>query len=858
MPVRRWVQAAVAVVVVALVLGRWVAGATADGLWAESLGVAATHAQIRRVQIILSLTAFVSAAVWCVGNLLLVYRSIRSVHVPRRLGDLEILEVVPRHFIFYAAVGAGLLLAVAVSHGASDWWCVRALTEYRAQLDIADPVLGRDLSYYLFRLPWHRTVHGFATILSGVMLVLCVVLYVALGAIRWQRRRMRVTNLARWHVAGLLAAFALMLFWGYRLEPAEYVAGIHDVPVDVVLSTVRLPVARMLSAAALLTFGGSLLWFWTPRVVAVAVPWTLLGALSFAGHYVVPSFAGAVRSSEELIVADVEPARRALSNIAYGIGYVEHSLDPEAVAEPRQTRSAGSVFEDAPLWDAFAVTVLLNRVAATEPQLAFTDATLSLYPSPSGKSIPLYIAARRIDVPAARAAGLEVTWEHVHTGSLTGGHGVVAVQASEVSSTGLPLFVTDLARPDRGSETVTELSLTTSDVMIAPGIMDFAVVPSGESRLAGGAAGGFWRRLALAWKLQSPQVLTSSAVTDQSVVTWHRDVTARLDAFAPFAEFGEPRAVILNRRLHWIANGYVRAEAFPLAPAVRWRGSKIRFLRSSLVGVVDAETGGTAVYLTRGPDPLSLAWAQIAPQVVRPASQLPRELVENLPYPHELMGLQVDLLRRTAFPTGLVDRPLSAVFGVSTRGGQEPYWWVGTSAADSVSRLRLMVPLEKRESGLLAGVVDGTVRDAGPVLELFRADGPAELLGSGQVARRFSGLRGELMGVEGTVRMVPVAGGVASLQSVYVSPGEEGAAPELVDVAVAFAGSVGNGPTLRDAVGRLQAEALPTGRGSREWTQARQWFERMDAARRLGDWQGFGRAYEALRRLLTATPDSAP
>jgi uncharacterized membrane protein (UPF0182 family) len=823
MPVRRWVQAAVAMAVLALLFGRWAALSTADGLWAESLGVAATHAQIRRVQSMLWLTAFLSAVVWCVGNLLLVYRSIRSVHVPRRLGDLEILEVVPRRFILYGAVILGLLIAVALSHGASDWWYVRALTEYRAPLGAVDPLLGRDLSFYLFRLPWQRTVHSFATQLSGVTLALCIVLYAAVGAIRWSRRRIKVTDLARWHLAGLLGAFALMLLWGYRLEPVEFVAGIHDVPVDAVLTAVRFPVARMLSAAAVLTAIGSLLWFWTPRVIVVAVPWILLALLSFAGHYVVPSFAGAVRSSEELLVTDVESVRRTLTNIAYGTTYTEHSLDPGSVNERREVPSARMVFDGAPVWDAFAVTVFLNRVATTEPYHTFADATIGIYPTAGGVLVPLYVSAKRVDVQAARDAGIDLTWERVHAGPLRSAAGVVAVQAGAASGTGMPLFVADVGSPEVASEPVRELAVARSEVAFAPGMTDFGLARPGGTAPAGAPAGGFLRRLALAWTLQSPQILTSDVVADSTRVVWHRDVTRRLDRFAPFAEFGEPRAVMMNGRLHWVANGYVRAGAFPLAPAVRWRGDKVRYVRSSLIGVVDAHSGRSAVYLTRSPDPLSVAWAQIAPQVVRPASQLPGSLIANLPYPMEMMRLQVDLLRRTAFPAG-----------------------------------RLLAPLEKRESGLLAGLLDGTMRGAVPVLELYRADGPAELLGPGQVARRFSGARGELSGVEGIIRMVPVSGGVASLQTTYVSSDESGSAPQLVDVSVAYGGSVGNGASLPEAVERLQSEAVPTGRGSREWRSARQWFERMDAARRLGDWSGFGRAYEALRRLLTSVADTSP
>ncbi len=857
MPVRRWVQAAAAAALIALVVGRWMAVSTADGLWAQSLDIAATHAQIHRVQTMLWLTAFLSATVWCVGNLLLIYRSIRSVHVPRKLGDLEILEAVPRRFLFYAAIVVGLLLGVALSHGATEWWYARALTEYRAPIGTADPVLGRDLSYYLFRLPWHRTVHTFAFLMAGVVLALSAVLYVAVGAIRWSRRRIRITVLARWHLAGLLCAFALMLFWGYRLEPAEYVAGIHDVPADTVLTAVRIPVARMLSAAALLAFAGSALWFWSGRVAVVSVPWGLLAVLSFAGHFVVPSFAGAVRSTEELTVAEIEAERRPLAHVAYGTKYTESSLDPTVAPEPSVPSSAEAAFDRPPLWDAFAVTVVLNRLAAPESHLTFSQATLGMYRSRTGEPVPTYVAARQADLSAVRDAGAELSWESVHGKPYGAVSGAVAVQAHRTSDAGLPFFVPDLDRPAQGVEQVTELELVDSRMVIGPGITDFAIFNPGTHRQHGVMARGFWRRLALAWSLQSPQLLTNDVVADSSLIVWHRDVVERLNRYAPFARFGEPRAAVLNGHLYWISNGYVSAQGFPLSPTVRWQSERVRYLRSSLVGVVEASTGETSVYLLRNHDPLSLAWSQIVPEVVRTASQLPPELIEHLPYPIEALTVQLDLLRRTAYPTGTVERPMAPVLSGTPTTGQNPYWWVGRTGRDSVVRLRLLAPLERRESGLLAGLVDGTIRGMSPVLELFRADGPTDFLGPSQIARRFSQLRGELIGIDGMVRMVPVQGGVASLQSTYVSR-EEGDAPQIVDISVGFAGSVGGGPTLTSALDRLGTESSPTGTGSREWMRARQWFERMDAARRAGDWSAFGRAYEELRQLLIGLRDSVP
>lgn len=839
-----------------LIGGRWLAVRTADAQWARSLGVAATHQDFSGTRTALVVVAFAIASAWSVGNTVLVYRSIRSVHVPRTLGNLEIVEAVPRRLLLAVAVGLGLAIAIAVSLGTGDWWQVRILARYDADVGLRDAVLGRDAAYYLFQLPWQRTLHTFATLLAGVVAAAVVALYAALGAIRWSRRRLQVTGLARHHLAVLSAVLALTLFWGYRLEPVEYAAGIHDVPIDTVLTAVRIPVARMLSVIALLVVIGSLLWLWTARLATVALAWLLLGLSSFAGHYVMPSFAAAVRSTDELRMPDAEMRRQQFEQVAYGM-----SVTDQPLFGPDGDRRPAAIEDLVPrpvLWDGFAVTVLLDRIATESASDAFGESSLGIYAGPEDSaSVPLYVAARTSDVIAARDAGEELTWESVHAGPLAVGRGVVAVQAHAVSETGLPRFVRDPADPLVASSQIQDVALEDDVILVAPGFTDFAVVEDTERRI-GVTAGGVARRLALAWTLQSPGLVTSDRITDSSVVVWDRDVVTRLERFAPFARFGRPRAVVEGGRVLWVASGYVSADGFPLAPRVRWRNRTVRYLRSGLIGIVDAHSGDVSVFLTRDADPVSLAWAELAKEIVRPATHLPAGLRPNLPYPEEMLSAIVPLLQRSSFPSVLVGRPLVPPSAEGTPLGHEPYWWVGPTAADSVSRLRLLVPLEERESGMLAGLLDATIRETAHVLELYRTEEGNGPLGPGQLAREFARARGDLTGIEGIVRLVPTGRGVLGVQSLYVSGDEPGTPPRLIDVGLSLEGAVSSGPGYVDALSGLQIEASPGTRTPLAWGQARIWFQRLDAARRAGDWSAFGRAYQELRRLLVGGGDSVP
>jgi len=209
----------------------------------------------------------------------------------------------------------------------------------------------------------------------------------------------------------------------------------------------------------------------------------------------------------------------------------------------------------------------------------------------------------------------------------------------------------------------------------------------------------------------------------------------------------------------------------------------------------------------------------------------------------------------------MVGRPL----GLSSRdpapARRDPYWWVGATSGDSVPRLRLLVPLENRETGRLAGLVDASVRGLVPELDLYRP-APADVEpGPGQLARELSRSRGDLAGIEGIVRLLPLDGGVLAVQSLYVSPDARDTVaplPRLLDVSVALRGAVGSGPTFGEAMRRLRAEGGPRTDGGPDWGRARLWFQRMDAARRSGDWGAFGRAYDELRRLLVGDGETAP
>jgi uncharacterized membrane protein (UPF0182 family) len=854
---RSWVRVAVVLALGALLAGRWVAVAVTDRVWAESLGVGASHAAIGSLRLALLALAFTAAAVWSLANLYLVYRTIGSVHVPRRLGNLEIVEALPRRYLLIGTVLLGLVIAVIASHGAGDWWPAFALLGSRAPGGLVDPVLHRDLGYYLFRLPWLRIMHGFGSTLSAVMLVVVTGLYGLVGAIRFPRRRLVVADWARTHLGALLAVFALALAGGFLLDPPEYAAGLRNVPYDAVLVAVRLPVARVMAVGALLVALCSLAWTRLDRAALVVVPWAALALLALVGGYVLPTMAAGVRGHDELAVPELATAQRRMLVLAFGLPRADTILASPARPAPELVSRRGAEIGLVALWDPAGITEVLNRAGGGPSYQRFTGAALDLYRGRDGQPTPVYLAAREVDLLAAREADPTMSWASVHAGAYRDAQGAVAALAARAGGGGLPLFLPDLARPDSVSPRLLDLGLASAEQRFSPSAEEYAVVDSGPGR-EGIAPGGLFRRLALAWTLQTPRLLSTRSVPGSARLLWHRGITGRLDRYAPFARFGSPYPVVAEGRLLWAAWGYVSAEAFPFSVAARWRGSEVRYLRASLLGLVDAQSGATGVYLLADPDPLSAAWAQLLPDVVRPLDRLPRAIHLHLRYPDQLFAVQQSLV---------VDTPEGPRAPARARPDDRPPppaapapagWLVGTFPGDDTVRLRLRGVLEQGDPAMLAGVLDGHVEGTRPVLRVARWADPLVQPGPSQFATTsLAGLEPPGGGM-GPVTTLVFPQGVIMFRSLFAAPDSQGGPPRLQEVVAGSGGAEGRGAAPA-AAARDLATAVQLGAGGRAgWPEARRWFERMDAARRAGDWAAFGRAYQRLRRLLGAGSDSVP
>ena len=573
--------------VVALVGGRWLAVETAERAWDRTFTGGAALIEARMLGRLLQALVLAFAIAWATGNLLIVYRAIGSVQMPHRLGDLEIVEAVPRRVLFGITVALGTVLGVLLSLGTSDWWREAVLAAAPPHFGVLDETLGRDAGYYLGVLPWRATLQNRALVLAVGAAGAVALLYGAIGSLRIRRGRVRSSDYARAHCGVLFACLALVIAWGAALDPAEVVAGLHG-PVDQAALAVRVPGAAFVAAMALVTAVISLAWAWRDRPNLILAGWAALLLTITAVYGVIP---GVVRASGSTEGASLVRRRATLERVAFGLDALEERAPPAF-------RSGEAAIRGIPLWDAGHV----GRVAGAPAS------AVALRADDAGEGAPAWLIAP----------------------TTTSGPTRVAVE----TDTGLA---------------VSPVPVTDSALLFGPGIPGFVVATPDSApalRASGMPIVGAWRRFALAWTIQAWGFVR--AESNGRILLWRRDVTDRLERLAPFARFGVPAPVIRDGALWWVSWGYVANEAFPLARPLTWRDGPVRYRRAGLVGAVRVATGETHVWLAPGYDSLTAAWSRHFEPLIEPADRLPPDLRLQLAYPEEAFRITLEQLVRTS------------------------------------------------------------------------------------------------------------------------------------------------------------------------------------------------------------------
>jgi uncharacterized membrane protein (UPF0182 family) len=797
-----------------------------------------------------------------------------------------------------AMLAAGVAAALIGVFAASEWMTVLTWW-HQASFPTADPILGRNVGFYVFTLPFLDLLRGLALALIVLAAAGAAGIYVFTGELALTPFGLRMAPGVRRHGAVLAAVMFLVLALGAWLDQPRQLLTTSGIIQGASYTDVhaRIPAAFALMAAALAGFVLS--------VVYATGRWPM-ALVAGAALYAIVLIGGGVYASalQRFVVAPNEQVRET--------PYIEHNIaatrqafaldrvdDRELSGDAELTRADiernRETIDNVRLWDHQPLLQTFGQLQVIRPYYDFIAVDNDRYDI-NGRIRQVMLSARELN-PAALPSR---TWINERL-VFTHGHGVTLGPVNQVDPEGLPvLFIRDLPPSSSINMPVTQPSiyfgeLSNEWVITRTRAREFHY-PKGNDNVyadyegSGGVPlSSLWRKLLFATHFRSYQILLSNDISADSKLIFDRQVRARVTKIAPFlVPDDDPYAVIHDGRIFWIQDAYTVSNRYPYSTGTV---NGINYIRNAVKIIIDAYDGTVTFYLAEPDDPIIQTIARVFPGLLRPLAEMPAGLRQHVRYPEGIFNLQAAMYStyHMTNPAVFYNREDQWDVPAIDRGGgesvrMEPYYTIMRLPREGAAEFIQMLPFTpRRRDNLASWMVARSDGDKYGQLLVFRFPKQKLVFGPSQVVARINqdqviapqitlwNQQGSQV-IQGTLMVIPVEESLIYIRPLYLRA-QGGRIPELTRVIVAYQNQIVMEPTLEAGLARLfgaSAAAAPGAPGAPGAPSAPSpaagapgegpptslaadalaTYERAIAAQKAGDWARYGEEIKRLGELL--------
>jgi uncharacterized membrane protein (UPF0182 family) len=881
-----------------------------DWLWFVEVGHEQVFLRILNSRLALGAAAFVMVFGVLYVNIRIAQRDLRmrefNVFGPQGVRTVAV-DMRKLRSLFY--LGAAIV-AIFVALYASGRWDTWLMARNAVPFGKVDPVLGYDISFYLFQLPLLHFLHGFVfiTLVLGA-LAAGLVYFAGLGIVLEPHRGLIVSDRARRHLsvigALVLVSLAFRAWLGIPATLTTQSGIIHGasfVDVYATIPTQWVLVAASLIGAALIAYQITMTRRW-PFLAAVGlyVGVALLGnlyAFALQRLYVAPN-----EQVRELpfIEHSLEATRS-----AFALDRVEErSISGDATLTRADIANNAATLDNVPLWNEVPLLDTFGQIQEIRTYYDFVSVDNDRYVI-DGKYRQIMLSARELNsesLPSATWINQRLTFTH--------GYGLTLGPVNEVTPEGLPvLFVKDLPLESTVDLKVTQPAIyfgerSNDHVFVKTATQEFDY-PRGDANVFGTYAGkggvelgGPLRRLLFAVRFSSPDTFISPNLNANSRVLLYRRIAERVNRIAPFLTYDpDPYLAISDGRLVWIQDAYTISRLYPYsAPSARG----INYIRNSVKVTVDAYDGTIRFHLIDTKDPVAATIARVFPGLFEPLSAMPEDLRTRLRYPQGIFSLQASVFAtfHMTNPSTFYNREDQWDVPTLEQGRGEsrpmlPYYTIMKLPGEAGAEYIQMLPYTPRQKdNLAAWMVARSDGENYGKLVVFQFPKQTVIFGPRQVAARISqdqviapqitlwNQQGSEV-IQGNLLVIPIEESLLYIRPLYLRAAS-GRIPELKRVVVAYQNHIVMEETLNEALERLFPTSLPAQRLITRTPQpsqqrppesgsavapsggaaleAQRHYERAIEAQRAGDWARYGNEIrqlgEVLKRLNAPPPSSS-
>ena len=903
----------IGIVVVVLVVLFTGARIWLDALWFNQLSYLSVFATILFSKLGLWVVFFILFLLFAGLNLVLAFRKvdIQGLKIPRMPQQqqpgmpVELSQTAPMEISRKASAWMGalavLLLGLILAGAASNRWELWQKLLHRTDFGLTDPLFQRDLSFYVFVLPFYNFLKGWS--LWAVVLTTAIVslLYLLSGNITYADKKLKVSTRATRHLLFLALLVSVLVAWHYWLKgcslplaPGGIIFGATYKDVKVLRLAYYLMIGVALFIAILIGVGVSRRRF-KPMLIGYAI--LLGGAILITG--IIPGLVQQFSVIPNQLQRELPYIKHNIEFTRQGYNLQNIEVQPFPVADSLSASDFApgtGATKRIPIWDERPLETTYKQLQEFRLYYDFNHVSVDRYRFGDDYR-QVMLSARELNynqLPQTAKTWVNQRLQYTH------GYGLVMSPVNEKGSEGLPsFFIQDI--PPKVS---VPLAVNRPEIYYGQGTTEYVLsntkleefdYPSGSANVFTSYHGtggipikGFGRKLLIALHLKDWQILFTNYLKPDSRLMIYRSVQQRVPKIAPFLRYDPESYLVVNEgRLYWIRDAYTTTNMYPYSTRT---ADGFNYIRNSLKITVDAYNGDVAYYVIDDRDPIVQTYRKIFPDLFKDISEMPEGLRAHLRYPYYMFKVQAGIYEtyHMTDPEVFYNKEdmwatPQEIYG-DTQTDMIPYYVMNRfPELENQEQYVLMFPFTPtKKNNMVAWIA--AFSDPGQYGKMIEYQFPKDKLifGPMQIEARIDqnseisqlftlwSQSGSKI-IRGNLLVIPIENSLIYVEPVYlVSANSQ--LPELKIIIVAYQDRLSYAPTLEEALGQLfgatvaraattsgtqtsvmpgaPGEAVQVGELSRLIQQALADYNAATRALQSGDFAGYGERIAQLKAVL--------
>ncbi len=799
-------------------------------------------------------------------------------------------------FLGLAAFGGLMVASMSV-----DSWLTVQMYLKQVPYGLSDPIFSKDLSFYFFVLPFFQLIYG--TLMVTLILTLGVVglVYVInIGPDLIFKEWGDMDHIKK-HAFAILAAIFLLQAWGYFLSAYGILYSTSGIVFGATYADIH---AKLLSYRVLLVTALALagifianMFINKSRIIFIGIGTWIAVAILLGGVYPLALQNFVVQPNEfnreqEYINYAIEFTREAyaLDRIKTQEVEIDYNLTSEAIDNNRAT------IDNIRLWDWEPLKDTYRSLQELRLYYVFNDIDIDRY-TIDGRYRQVMLSARELDqqdLPAQAQTWVNQKLIYTH------GYGIAMSPVNEVApQSGFPEFIIKDIPPQFSTDlTITRPEIyfgerTDNNVMVNTLQQEFDY-PMGDQNVfttyegdKGIRINSYFRKLAIGWNLRDYRLLLSSDITNDSQLLMNRSIITRVKKLAPYLYFDQDPYIVINDdgHLYWILDAYTFTNKYPYSEPV---SNQINYMRNAVKVVCNAYSGEMQFYITDQEDPIIQTYQNIFPDLYLPLEEMPPSLQAHMRYPVDFFSVQAEMystfhMQDTWVFYNKEDKwvvPNEIIMNQERK--MEPYYMIMRLPGEDKEEFILMLPYTPNgRPNMIAWLCARMDGDHYGSLLVYNFPKQETVYGPMQIESRINqntfisqqialwDQRGSRV-YRGNLLVIPIENSILYVEPLYLQA-ETSSLPELKRIIVAYGNLVVMEETLEAALtsifgaledGRIDAVIPPPALDEDGILvplpqdlqalvlEARDYYDRANAALRAGDWSGYGSNIDRLNETL--------